>query len=129
VLAEAQAGHRPLVIGDGINDALALKAGAVGMALGARGADIAAASADIVLVANDLRRVPTAIRLARRCRSTLAVNVALGLGWTLAVIVAAAAGALGSNGALIAAVLHNIGTFAVLANAGRLLRFDETRRA
>jgi cation transport ATPase len=97
------------------------------MALGARGADIAAASADIVLVANDLRRIPTCIRLARRCRSTLAVNVVLGLGWTIAVIGAAATGALGPNGALIAAVLHNLGTFAVVANAGRLLRFDETR--
>ncbi|MBV8425787.1 MAG: cadmium-translocating P-type ATPase [Hyphomicrobiales bacterium] len=127
VLAEVSAGNRPLVIGDGINDSLALKAGAVGMALGARGSDIAAASADIVLVADDLRRVPTCIRLSRRCRSTLAANVALGLGWTLAVILAAATGMLGPNGALIAAVLHNLGTFAVLANAGRLLRFDETR--
>ena len=126
VLAEIRAGNRPLVIGDGINDSLALKAGAVGMALGAQGTDIAAASADIVLVTDDLRRVPTCIRLSRRCRSTLAVNVALGLGWTLSVIVAAASGALGPNGALVAAVLHNLGTFAVLANAGRLLRFDET---
>jgi heavy metal translocating P-type ATPase len=127
VLAEVSAGNRPLVIGDGINDSLALKAGAVGMALGARGSDIAAASADIVLVTDDLRRVPTCIRLSRRCRSTLAANVALGLGWTLAVILAAATGMLGPHGALVAAVLHNIGTFAVLANAGRLLRFDETR--
>ncbi len=127
VLAEVSAGNRPLVIGDGINDSLALKAGAVGMALGARGSDIAAASADIVLVTDDLRRVPTCVRLSRRCRKTLAANVALGLGWTLAVIVAAATGSLGANGALVAAVLHNLGTFAVLANAGRLLRFDETK--
>ncbi|MBV9112796.1 MAG: cadmium-translocating P-type ATPase [Hyphomicrobiales bacterium] len=127
VLAEISAGNRPLVIGDGINDSLALKAGAVGMALGARGSDIAAASADIVLVTDDLRRVPTCIRLSRRCRKTLAANVALGLGWTLAVICAAATGTLGPNGALVAAILHNIGTFGVLANAGRLLRFDETR--
>ncbi|MBV9053107.1 MAG: cadmium-translocating P-type ATPase [Hyphomicrobiales bacterium] len=127
VLAEISTGHRPLVIGDGINDSLALKAGAVGMALGARGSDIAAASADIVLVTDDLRRVPTCIRLSRRCRKTLAANVALGLGWTFAVICAAATGTLGPNGALVAAVLHNLGTFGVLANAGRLLRFDETR--
>jgi len=129
VLAEVRAGQRPLVIGDGINDSLALKAGAVGMALGAQGADIAAASADIVLVANDLRRIPTSVRLSRRCHSTLAVNVGVGLGWTLIVIVAAATGALGPAGALVAAILHNLGTFAVLANAGRLLRFDETGAA
>jgi len=57
------------------------------------------------------------------------VNVGVGLGWTLIVIVAAATGALGPAGALVAAILHNLGTFAVLANAGRLLRFDETGAA
>jgi Zn2+/Cd2+-exporting ATPase len=47
VLEEVRQGFRPLVVGDGINDALALKAGAVGIAIGASGADIAAASADL----------------------------------------------------------------------------------
>jgi hypothetical protein len=48
-----------------------------------------------------------------------------GSGWTLALVALAATGALGVQGALIAAVLHNAGTLAVIANAGRLLRFDE----
>ena len=125
VVAEVRAGYRPLVVGDGINDSLALKAGAVGVAMGARGSDAALASADLVLMTNDLRRLGTCIRLSRRCRSTIHLNVAVGLGWTVVLVVGAAMGWLGSSGALVAAVLHNIGTLVVMANAGRLLRFQE----
>jgi cation transport ATPase len=125
VLAQTRAGLRPLVVGDGINDSLALRAGAVGVAMGAAGTDVALASADLVLMTSDLRRLGTAIRLSRRCRRTIHVNVGLGLGWTLAIVALAAAGLLGAEGALVAAVLHNAGTLAVMGNAGRLLRFDE----
>ena len=118
-------GWRPMVVGDGINDALALKAGAVGVAMGSHGADIALASADVVLTGSDLRRLPTAIRLSRRCRATLQVNVFLGLGWTILIVLAAAMGLLGAAGALVAAILHNISTLLVLLNTGRLLQFDE----
>lgn len=126
VLAQTRAGLRPLVVGDGINDALALRAGAVGVAMGAAGTDVALASADLVLMTSDLRRLGTAIRLSRRCRRTIHLNVMLGLGWTLAIVALAATGTLGAQGALVAAVLHNVGTLAVMANAGRLLRFDES---
>ena len=128
VNAEINKGFRPLVVGDGINDSLALKAGVVGVAMGAGGADIALASADIVLIGSDLRRLGTCVRLSRQCRRTLQVNVAIGLGWTLAIIAAAAFGLLGSAGAMIAAILHNLSTLLVLGNAGRLLRFEEALR-
>lgn len=120
-------GWHPLVVGDGINDALALKAGAVGIAMGSSGADIVLASADVVLTGGDLRRIPTAVRLSRKCRQTLQVNVLIGLGWTILIIVAAALGWLGGAGALVAAILHNMSTLLVLLNTGRLLTFDETR--
>ncbi|WP_130872224.1 cation-translocating P-type ATPase [Pseudomonas bubulae] len=125
VLSEIGNGFRPMVVGDGINDSLALKAGVVGVAMGAGGADIALASSDIVLIGSDLRRLGTCVRLSRECRHTLQVNVIIGLGWTLAIVAAAAFGWLGAAGAMIAAVLHNLSTLLVLGNAGRLLRFHE----
>ncbi|POF41122.1 cadmium-translocating P-type ATPase [Pseudomonas laurylsulfativorans] len=125
VLKEINSGFRPMVVGDGINDSLALKAGVVGVAMGAGGADIALASADIVLIGSDLRRLGTCVRLSRQCRQTLQVNVIIGLGWTLAIVVFAAFGWLGAAGAMIAALLHNLSTLLVLGNAGRLLRFQE----
>jgi P-type E1-E2 ATPase len=125
VLHEVRNGHRPMVVGDGINDALALKAGAVGVAMGAHGADVALASADLVLMSNDLRRLATCVRLSRRCRRTILVNVGMGLGWTVVVIALAAGGIFGARGALVAAVLHNVGTLAVMVNAGRLLKFED----
>ncbi|WP_047338179.1 MULTISPECIES: cation-translocating P-type ATPase [Pseudomonas] len=125
VLGEIDKGFRPMVVGDGINDSLALKAGVVGVAMGAGGADIALASADVVLIGSDLRRLGTCVRLSRECRRTLQVNVIIGLGWTLAIVAFAAFGWLGAAGAMIAAVLHNLSTLLVLGNAGRLLRFQE----
>jgi Cd2+/Zn2+-exporting ATPase len=125
VLGELDEGYRPLVVGDGINDSLALKVGAVGVAMGAQGTDVALASADIVLMTSDLRRLATCLRLSRRCRRTIHVNVAIGLGWTLTLVGLAGTGMLGAEGAIIAAVFHNLSTFAGMANAGRLLRFDE----
>ena len=125
VMAETSAGWRPLVVGDGINDVLALKAGAVGVAMGARGSEVALASADIVLMSSDLRRLATAIRLSRRCRRTIHANVAIGLGWTMVLIALAAFGGLGAQGAIVAALLHNLSTFLGMANAGRLLLFEE----
>jgi Zn2+/Cd2+-exporting ATPase len=102
VLAQTKIGLRPLVVGDGINDSLALRAGAVGVAMGAAGTDVALASADLVLMTSELRRLGTAIRLSRCCRWTIHLNVALGLGWTLAIMALAATGVLGAEGALIA---------------------------
>ncbi|MGH8782534.1 heavy metal translocating P-type ATPase [Paraburkholderia sp.] len=122
VMHELDAGHHPLVVGDGLNDVLAIKAGATSIAMGERGIDIAVASADIVLLGDDLRRIATCIRLGRRCRRTATINAAIGLLWTVEVIALAALGVLG---AVWVAILHNVGTFIVIANAGRLLRIDE----
>ena len=122
VMHELDAGHHPLVVGDGLNDVLAIKAGATSIAMGERGIDIAVASADIVLLGDDLRRIPTCIRLGRRCRLTATINAAIGLFCTVVIITLAALGLLG---AVWVAILHNVGTFIVIANAGRLLRIDE----
>ncbi len=122
VIDEMKAGRHPLVVGDGLNDLLAIKAGTTSIAMGERGIDVAVASADIVLLGDDLRRIATCVRLGRQCRRTATVNAAIGLGWTVGVIAFAA---LGVMGAVTVALLHNLGTFIVIANAGRLLRIDE----
>jgi heavy metal translocating P-type ATPase len=125
VSRQIKSGFRPMVVGDGINDSLALKAGVVGVAMGVGGSDIALASADVILIGSDLRRLGTCVRLSRLCRKTLQTNVVIGLGWTVAIVALAALGLLGTEGALVAAVLHNISTLLVLGNAARLMRYNE----
>ena len=95
--------------------------------MGARGTGtVALASADLVLMTNDLRRLGTCIRLSRRCRRTIYANVSIGLGWTCGDRrPPAATGGLGASGAIGAALLHNVSTVVVMANAGRLLKFQE----
>jgi Cd2+/Zn2+-exporting ATPase len=129
VRREIKLGYRPMVVGDGINDSLALRAGAVGVAMGAQGADVAMASADLALMTNDLRRLGTCVRLSRQCRRTIYVNVGIGLGFTFVLTGLAAGGFLGIEAPIIAALLHNVSTFLGLGNAGRLLLFDETGAA
>lgn len=126
VMQEIRAGRRPMVVGDGINDSLALRAGAVGVAMGSQGAEVALAAADLALMTNDLRRLGTMVRLSRRCQRTIYVNVAIGVGFAFGLIVLASAGVLGVEAPIIAALLHNLSTFIGLGNAGRLLLFDET---
>jgi Zn2+/Cd2+-exporting ATPase len=87
--------------------------------------EVALASADLVLMTNDLRRLGTCIRLSRRCRRTIYVNVGVGLGSMIVIIALAGTGVLGNRGPLIAAVMHNVSTLAVMGNAGRLLKFQE----
>jgi len=118
-----------MVVGDGINDSLALRAGAVGVAMGTQGSDIALASADLALMTNDLRRLATCIRLSRRCRKTIYVNVAIGLGFTFGLVALSGFGVLGAAAPIIAAILHNVSTFLGIGNSGRLLLFDETGAA
>lgn len=123
VRALTAAGRRPLVVGDGINDVLALKAGAVGVAMGAAGTDAALASADLVLTGSDLRRLGTGLRLSRRCRTIIAQNVAMGLCWTIVVVALVTYVGLGPVWAVL---LHHIGTLAVVVNSGRVLGFEES---
>ncbi len=107
------------VVGDGINDVLALSRSDVGIAMGAMGADSAIQSADIALMNNDLSNIPFAIELSKRTRVIIRQN--LGIAFTTSIIMIFLA-SFGIISAFMGAFLHNIGAFFVLLNSGRLLR-------
>ena len=114
-------GNRVVMIGDGVNDALALGKATVGVAMGAGGAEVAIEAADIALVDSDLERLVTLRQLSHKTLRTIEQNYYLA---TSTNVLGIFLGAFGWLSPVMAGMLHIVHTLGILVNSSMLLKWE-----
>ena len=119
-----QQGGTVCMIGDGLNDAPALKKADIGMAMGKIGSDIAIDSADIALISDDIKALPHLFALSKKMMTTIKLNLTFSMMLNFIAIILAIAGLIDP---VVGALIHNLGSILVVVNATLLLTWKNKR--